>query len=107
MPAIKGKAPLLGRFFRMLFVIFPRVVVKDLRDGREDAVFMLDDVELAPELLFLKGEGEHLFKLHIIARGGEGDQSDAQPLAHHLLHALARADLDGRAQLRDVNAHTL
>lgn len=40
-------------------------------------------------------------------RGGEGDQSDAQPLAHHLLHALARADLDGRAQLRDVNAHAL
>ena len=68
---------------------------------------MLDDVELAPELLFLEGEGEHLFKLHIIARGGEGDQSDAKPLAHHLLHALARADLDGCAQLRDVNAHAL
>ena len=68
---------------------------------------MLDDVKLAAQLLFLKRKGEYLFKLHIIARGGEGDQSDAKPLAHHLLHALARADLDGRAQLRDVNAHAL
>ena len=43
MPAIKGKAPLLGRFFRMLLVIFPRIVVKDLRNGRENAVYKYVD----------------------------------------------------------------
>ena len=87
-----------------MFARLTRVIVKDLRDGGEDAVFVLDDIEPAAERRIGERESEDLAELHIILRGALGDETDAEPLAHHLLDALGRADLDRRAQRGDVDA---
>ena len=65
---------------------------------------MLDDIEPAAERRIGERESEDLAELHIILRGALGDEADAEPLAHHLLDALGRADLDRRAQCGDVDA---
>ena len=97
------KRPLNGR----LFVVFFGIVVKCLRDRRQNAVFVLYDEQLPAQMRLLKIKNQDLFKLLVIARGAFGNDPEAQSLTDHLLYALRRADLDRRAQRGDVDAHFL
>ena len=58
-----------------LVLCLARIVVKHLRDGRQNAVFVLDDIELAAEARVGEGKGEELAELDIVLRGALRDEA--------------------------------